>query len=357
MSRRCDQCGAPGSPSGRPASCPACQFPAPPGLSGPVGAAVWLPAARRAGDLGTILRGYRRASALTQQQLADMLGYDRTYISMIESGRRHVTGRGTLAHIARTLAIPPHVLGIAGPDDADSAAMLAFGTSVIRLAGIARRSGRAAEAVSELWPLITRLEARITAGYAEPEAMSLLARARMSLGVALGHLLPDEQLATAARWTGRALRIAWHLGDRPLLGLMLRMHGNELRKAGHPAAGIIRLRQALQVDDHPVRRGAGLVLLARAAAESGQADLFDTTAGQCVQALQTATEQDVLFNPQPAAPGPAGHPPGQRARCPDRTHRASAGANSPDPPGKAAHQHSRTGRLRGSRPAARHHGR
>lgn len=113
--------------------------------------------------------------------------------------------------------------------------MLAFGTSVIRLAGIARRSGRAGEAVSELWPLITRLEARVAAGYAEPQAMSLLARARMSLGVALGHLLPDEQLATAARWTGRALRIAWHLGDRPLLGPILRMHGNELRKAGHPA--------------------------------------------------------------------------------------------------------------------------
>ena len=300
MSRRCDQCGAPGSSSGRPASCPACQLPAPPGLSGPVGAAVWLPATRRPGDLGTILRGYRRASALTQQQLADMLGYDRTYISMIESGRRHVTGRGTLAHIARTLAIPPHLLGIAGPDDADFTAMLAFGTSVIRLAGIARRSGRAADAVSELWPLITRLEARVTAGYAEPEAMSLLARARMSLGVALGHLLPDEQLATAACWTGRALRIAWHLGDRPLLGLILRMHGNELRKAGHPAAGTIRLRQALQVDDHPVRQGAGLVLLAllaRAAAESGQAGLFDATASQCVQALQTAPEQDVLFNP------------------------------------------------------------
>ena len=87
-----------------------------------------------------ILRGYRRACALTQQQLADMLGYDRTYISMIESGRRTLTDRGTLAHIARTLAIPPHVLGIAGPDDADFAAMLAFGTSVIRLAQIARQS-------------------------------------------------------------------------------------------------------------------------------------------------------------------------------------------------------------------------
>jgi hypothetical protein len=108
----------------------------------------------------------------------------------------YLTDRGTLAHIARTLTIPPHVLGITGPDYADFAAMLAFGTSMIRLAQIARHSGRAAEAVSELWPLINRLEARLAAGHAEPEALSLLAQARMSFGVALGHLLPEERLAT-----------------------------------------------------------------------------------------------------------------------------------------------------------------
>jgi len=190
------------------------------------------------------------------------------------------------------------MLGIAGPDNADFAAMLAFGTSVIRLAATARKAGRAAEAVSELWPLVTRLEARAAAGYAEPEAMRLLCLARMSLGVALGHLLPDERLATtAARWTGRALRIAWHLGDRPLLGMVLRMHGNELRKAGHPAAGTTRLRQALQADDDPARQGAGLLLLARAAAESGQTDLFDAATSRCARALETASQQDVLFNP------------------------------------------------------------
>src|SRR5947209_11534175 len=167
MNGHCNRCGAPGSPSGLTASCAACQLPPPPAITG---AAAWLPTVRRvtaAGDLGAILRGYRRACALTQQQLADMLGYDRTYISMIESGRRTITGRGALAHIARTLAIPPHVLGIADPDDADFAAMLAFGTSVIRLAQIAGHSGRAGEAVSELWPLITRLEARLAAGHAE----------------------------------------------------------------------------------------------------------------------------------------------------------------------------------------------
>jgi hypothetical protein len=129
----------------------------------------------------------------------DLLGFDRTYISMIERGRRRVSDSGTLTHIARTLAIPPHILGIAAQGDGDFTAMLAFGTSVIRLADIARHGGRAADAVSELWPLITRLEARIDVGQAEPEALRLLAQARVSFGVALGHLLPEGQLATAAR--------------------------------------------------------------------------------------------------------------------------------------------------------------
>ena len=300
MGGRCQRCGSPGSPTGSPASCRACQLSArlrAPGAPGV--AAACLSVAGRAetgGDLGAILRAYRSASGLTQQQLADVLGFDRTYISMIECGRRSITDRGTLTHIARTLAIPPRMLGIADPGDADFAAMLAFGISVIRLADVARHSGQAGKAVSELWPLITRLEARIAAGHAEPETVSLLAQARVSFGVALGHLLPEERLATAARWTGRALRIAWDLGDRRLLAFVLRMHGNELRKAGRAAAGIIRLRQSLQIDDHPARMGAGLVLLARAAAESGQADLFDTVAGQCVRALEAASGRDVLFN-------------------------------------------------------------
>ena len=43
----------------------------------------------------------------------------------------------------------------------------------------------------------------VAAGHAEAETMRLLAQARVSFGIALGHLLPEERLATAARWTGR----------------------------------------------------------------------------------------------------------------------------------------------------------
>ncbi len=299
MPERRDSFGSAALPPGVPASLAARQLPASSAPRTLIAAASWLPKVDSdglRGNVGAILLGYRRAGRLTQQQLADLLGFDRTYISMIERGRRSITDRGTLRHISRTLAVPPHVLGITGPDDADFSAMLSFGASVIRLADTARHGGRAAEAVSELWPLITTLETRIAGGHAEPEAVRLLARARVSFGVTLGHLLPEEQMATAARWTGRALRLAWELGDRTLLASVLRMHGNELRKAGHAAAALIRLRQSLQLNDHPGHRGAALVLLARAAAESGQADLFDAVTAQCVQALKADEGREVFFN-------------------------------------------------------------
>jgi transcriptional regulator with XRE-family HTH domain len=299
MPERCDRCSSAASRSGVLTSRAASQLPASQAPRTLIAAVSWLPKADSdgfGGNVGTILLSYRRAGRLTQQQLADLLGFDRTYISMIERGRRSITDRGTLRHISRTLAIPPHVLGVTGPDDADFSAMLSFGDSVIRLADIARHGGRAAEAASELWPLITRLEARVAGGHPEPEAVRLLAQARVSFGVTLGHLLPEEQMATAARWTGRALRLAWDLGDHTLLASVLRMHGNELRKAGHAAAAMIRLRQSLQLNDHPGHRGATLVLLARAAAESGQADLFDAVTGQCAQALKADEGHEVFFN-------------------------------------------------------------
>ena len=247
-------------------------------------------------DLGDILLAYRQANQMTQQQLADLLGYDRTYISMIECGRRAIADRGTLTRLARKLGIPPHVLGVADPADADYTSMLQFGASAIRLAEVARHSGRAAEAVSELWPLIVRLEARIASGHREREVLLLLTQARVSFGVALGHLLPEERLATAAHWTGKALRLAQHLGDPPLHAYVLRMHGNELRKARHPAAATIRLQQALGIGANPEGEGPGLVLLARAAAEAGRADLFDDVASRCLRLLDETQGDDTLFN-------------------------------------------------------------
>lgn len=100
-----------------------------------LGSAVWMwstgeaAAALASRDLATILRTCRRLNRFSQQQLADLLGYDKTYVSMIETGRRSINDVGTRRHIARTLGLPTHVLGVTDRDDADFAAMVQFGDS------------------------------------------------------------------------------------------------------------------------------------------------------------------------------------------------------------------------------------
>ncbi|GAB2871358.1 hypothetical protein GCM10027200_83980 [Lentzea nigeriaca] len=254
-------------------------------------------AALRSRDLATILRVYRRLNKLSQERLAALLGYDKTYVSMIETGRRNISDVATRRHIARTLGLPMHALGVTDNDDADYAAMIQFGDSTIRLAEIARQSGRAVDAVNELWPLVTRLEARAAEGRADRDTMILLGQGRAALGVSLGTVLPEERLTAAARWTGKALVIAERLGDRTFLAHALRMHGNELRKADHVGAAIARLSRAVAVSDDREGQGAAFALLARAAGEHGDPDLFDLAINGYRERLDDGGGRSMLFNP------------------------------------------------------------
>jgi transcriptional regulator with XRE-family HTH domain len=63
--------------------------------------------------VGQLLRAYRQAHGLTQQQLADRLGFDQSYVSKVESGRRAIHDISTLRHIARHLDLAPEDVGLA----------------------------------------------------------------------------------------------------------------------------------------------------------------------------------------------------------------------------------------------------
>lgn len=279
MGPGCHQCGAqlPGSGSA-PVVCPACQVTA--GGPGPAPAeeqlapAAWAwidPAAARAlrtRQLGPILRAYRTAAGLTQEQLAARLGYDKTYVSMIETGRRAVHDVPARRHIARSLALPPHLLGVTDPRDTEHVAMVSFAQAVIRLADLARSAGRAAEAVNELWPLVARLEARAADGHLEADTLRVLGHAWTSLGISLGTILPEERLSVAAQWTAKGVAATEQLDDPAALGHALAMHGNELRKNGHPSA-LTTLERAAGTGPVGAGSGAAAALLARAAASSG----------------------------------------------------------------------------------------
>ncbi|MFF4364160.1 helix-turn-helix domain-containing protein [Streptomyces sp. NPDC001604] len=247
-------------------------------------------------DLGAMLRFHRSVHGMNQTELGLVLGYDKTYISHLELGKRSLDDIGSRRHIAESLRLPPHVLGVTDPADTDHRAMLQFGESTVRLAEIARQSGHASEAVAELWPLVARLEARVEDGHTERDVLRLLARARVGLGVALGNVLPEERLSTAARWTAKSIDVAQYFDDAAFTSYVLRMHGNELRKARIHGAAVDRLQRAVALAPDPEARAAALPLLARAAGAIGNRPLFDRVMRETGQLLDQ-TEHTSLFNP------------------------------------------------------------
>ncbi|MEU9415983.1 helix-turn-helix transcriptional regulator [Streptomyces sp. NPDC048272] len=247
-------------------------------------------------DLAPILRFHRRVHGESQTETGELIGYDKTYVSAIELGKRRLTDVTALRHIADQLALPPHVLGVTDPADTDFRALIQFGQSTVRLAEIARQAGHASEAVAELWPLVARLEARARDGHAEREALRLLADARLGLGTALGNVLPEERLSTAAHWTAKSLHVVAFFDDPVLTTTALRMHGNELRKAGLLGAAVNRLIRAASLAPSPSSRAAVLPLLARAAGAIGNAPLFDRAIRE-TRALLDEVDHTSLVNP------------------------------------------------------------
>ena len=233
---------------------------------------------------------------MSQERLAMLLGYDKTYISMIETRRRVINDVGTLRQIAHTLGIPVHALGVTEADDATFVAMMQFANSILALADVATNSGNASCAIDELWPLVARLESRAAEGLIERDSLAVLGRARLSLGIALGNRLPEEKLASAAKWTGRALVVAKHLGEPAFFTEALTMHGNELRKAGRIPAALMRLRHALARSTDASTGATASAMLARAAGEARQTNLFDDTMRDYRRYLDRAPDSGMLAN-------------------------------------------------------------
>lgn len=70
-------------------------------------------------NIGSLMRAYREARHMTQQQLADLVKLDASYISLIENGKRAMRDIVQLRQVAAALEIPPEELGLLPvPDDA-----------------------------------------------------------------------------------------------------------------------------------------------------------------------------------------------------------------------------------------------
>ncbi|MEU6481569.1 hypothetical protein ABZ858_32780 [Streptomyces sp. NPDC047017] len=253
----------------------------------------------RSGDLGAILRYYRKFRKCTQRRLSEMVGVDRTLVSLWETGSRRLDSIPDRITLADRLGIPYASLGISGVGQQDHAEMIASGESVVRLARLAREEGRAADALRELGRLVRALEERARSKKARRADVMLLAAARAEIGVALGDLLPEAHLAAAVQWAGSGANMLKELKGEPRMWAhALRMQGNELRKAGDLPQAVKTLQSAVEVSPDLGGRATAGLLLARAASEQGNIGMLDRCVEQCRHALeQDPSISDFFINP------------------------------------------------------------
>ncbi|CAM5456647.1 hypothetical protein SAVIM338S_02889 [Streptomyces avidinii] len=66
-------------------------------------------------NLADVLKAYRALHKLKQQDLADLLGYDQSYVSLLERGKRTIRDMVELRRLAIALALPEEELGLLPP--------------------------------------------------------------------------------------------------------------------------------------------------------------------------------------------------------------------------------------------------
>src|SRR6266566_6731297 len=239
----------------------------------------------RLSDVGHVLKHYRSLHQLTQRDLAALLGFDQSYISKLENGRglRDIT---TLKHIAQSLGIPGQWLGLLseGSPNAQSSALIEVAPSIIRLSQTVRESGRADTAVSELWPLVLRLETQATQDSGNPPLLLTLASAQAMLGVILGDLLPEEQLWISVQFFKQAAALVEDHGDARLQAEVYRGCGNEMRKHKKYTEAVSYLERAFSLAPDGITRGIAAALLARTYGELGDKERFLDVMGSVLNA-------------------------------------------------------------------------
>lgn len=252
----------------------------------------------RLSDVGQVLKHYRSIHQLTQRDLAALLGFDQSYVSRLENGRG-LRDIATLKHIAQCLGVPGQWLGLLseGSPSAQSSSLIEVSPSIIRLSQTARESGRADAAVSELWPLVLRLETQATQDSGNPPLLLTLASAQAMLGVILGDLLPEEQLWISVQFFKQAAALVEEHGDARLQAEVYRGCGNELRKHKQYAEAISYLERAFSLAPDGMSRGIVAALLARTYGEMGEKEHFLEAMGTVRNAQERTASFSPTFNP------------------------------------------------------------
>jgi transcriptional regulator with XRE-family HTH domain len=118
----CAGCGVRLSRYNKEAICSACSKAGAPTRSGstpiPTPREAWLYVGSQSAappdgsNVGELMRSYRESRHMTQQQLADLLKVDSSFVSLVENGKRAMRDIVQLRRVAGALEIPPEELGL-----------------------------------------------------------------------------------------------------------------------------------------------------------------------------------------------------------------------------------------------------
>lgn len=205
-------------------------------------------------DLGETLREYRREKSLTQRDLAELLGFDQSYISRLEAGTKRIRNVDEIIRIGAELGLTLDPV-------------TELGNHIIDLAAGLREAGQPAQALDHIQALLRFL----TRSEVQPTELALKThcRALTAQSLILGDLRPETELGVTSI---RAAESAWSLAretqDQELQSEVLRCLGNELRKARRPNEGIPALVESMRLAAHPAGRGSAAQYAARAFADA-----------------------------------------------------------------------------------------
>jgi transcriptional regulator with XRE-family HTH domain len=223
--------------------------------------------------VGHVLKEYRKARSLTQEQLASELHMEPRTYRAYENGEYSLTNINELRRIADLLGIEPERLGIASPVHLlrQPVEIEEVIDHVWHLIDVARLY----EARNTIESLIRNLQVQITT---EDEAMlRSLARAYHTAGYVVSEATRANQSYDAILHYEQMEAIARTLNDDTLINIALTYQGDMFRRLGSITKAITYLEAARDTTPQAdsAARGNGIQLLARAYLRKGDVSNFE----------------------------------------------------------------------------------
>ncbi|SRR5579883_409139 len=237
---------------------------------------------------GQVLKEYRKAHNLTQEQIAyDLQIEPRTYRAY-ENGEYPLTNINELRRIADILGIEPERLGLASsqPLPRSPQEIEAVITHVWSLV----EESRIREASLTIERLVQNLQAQITTE--DPELLRILAQAHHTAGYVISEGTKAHESLEAILHYQQMASIARTINDHTLLNIALTYEGDMYRRLKNIPKAISYLEAARDTTPEAdvAARGNGIQLLGRAYLRSQNIDGFE-------RAMAEAEELANMFDP------------------------------------------------------------